>query len=222
LVAPVLLLLAVADAGASVRTFTGRCVGVMDGDSIEVHAGGAAIDVRLEGIDAPERGQPFSARAKQALSDLVFDRDVTVIGNSKDSYGRLVARVYVGAVDTSLELLRQGLAWHYTRYSTEEALANAQSVARARRVGLWADPAAVPPWAFRRPRTTASPPADRDSAPLAPDAPGEVHGNTQSRVYHRASCANYGCRNCTARFETAAAARAAGYRAAGCCHAPSR
>jgi endonuclease YncB( thermonuclease family) len=143
-------------ASALVETFSGRCVGVKDGDSIVVLAGGVTHQIRLEGVDAPEKGQAFSSRAKQAMSDLVYGKDVVVAGKTTDSYGRLVARVSVGGLDTSLEMIRRGLAWHYKRYSSEQALADAEATARARRAGLWIDAAPVPPWSYRRshPRAT--------------------------------------------------------------------
>jgi len=225
-----LALLAFPPAARAVGSFTGRCVGVLDGDSIEVLALGKLHEIRLEGIDAPERGQPFASRAKQVLSDRIFQKEVRVDGKTTDQYGRLVARVFVGDLDTSLDMLRQGLAWHYKRYSSEEALANAESVARARKVGLWADPGASPPWSYRRPAAGLPLPAGRAAPPgsaaerapaSSPVAAGEVHGNTGSRVFHRSTCGNFQCRYCTARFPSAAAAEAAGYRPAGCCH-PTR
>jgi endonuclease YncB( thermonuclease family) len=209
------------DTVAAEPAWRARCVGVLDGDSIEVLRGGRSVQVRLSGIDAPERGQAFSSRAKQALGDLVSGREVEVAVETTDAYGRLVARVRVGGVDTSVEMVRRGLAWHYRRYSDDPALAGAEAAARVARVGLWSDPGAVPPWSYRHASSTsAAPLPGAAAAPAAsgPLRPGEVHGNTSSRLFHVASCPNFGCRNCTARFPSAAAAQAAGYRPAGCCH----
>lgn len=46
-------------------------------------------------------------------------------------------------------LVRQGLAWHFTRYSSEVALARAEAEARRVGAGLWADASPVPPWQWR-------------------------------------------------------------------------
>jgi micrococcal nuclease len=73
--------------------FSGRVVGVSDGDTISVTRGGVAVKVRLRGIDAPEKGQPFSNRAKQFVSSLVFGQTVTVNGRGVDRYGRTIADV---------------------------------------------------------------------------------------------------------------------------------
>jgi micrococcal nuclease len=39
---------------------------------------GKAEKIRLHGIDAPERGQAFSNRAKQFVSELCFGKEITV------------------------------------------------------------------------------------------------------------------------------------------------
>jgi endonuclease YncB( thermonuclease family) len=217
------LSLVAADAGA-LSTTSGRCVAVLDGDSVRVLASRETIEVRLEGIDAPEHRQAFAERAKEALSDLVYGKHVEVRAEGRDDFGRVLGRVFVGGLDVNLEMVRRGLAWHYKRYSTDRALADAEATARARRAGLWVDAEPVPPWLYRRgPHAPAPAFGDRevDRAPASAAgaaAPGEVHGNTSSRVFHTASCPNFQCRNCTARFASAEAARAAGYRPAGCCH----
>lgn len=68
----------------------------------------------------------------------------------KDRYGRTVAWVYVGGKNLCEELVKNGLAWHFRKYSSDQNLADLEKQARKGRVGLWADPHAVPPWEFRR------------------------------------------------------------------------
>jgi len=128
-----------------------------------------------------------------------------------DRHGRLVARVLVDGQDLSAQLLRAGLAWHYTDYSHDAALAAAEREARQAKRGLWSEANAVPPWVWRRPTTAknVSRGADHESGP--------VIANTSSRVFHAASCRNAHCQNCTVKFVTAQAAEAAGYRPAGDC-----
>ena len=50
----------------------GRVVGICDGDTITVPNNGHTDRVRLNGIDCPEKGQDFGARAKQVNSDFCF------------------------------------------------------------------------------------------------------------------------------------------------------
>ena len=73
--------------------FTGRVVGVTDGDTIKVLHNGKAEKIRLHGIDCPEKGQPFGSKAKQFTSELVFGKTVTVHVTDMDRYGRTVADV---------------------------------------------------------------------------------------------------------------------------------
>lgn len=132
-------------------------VGVTDGDTLVVLDGNMVQHkVRLAGIDAPERRQAFGSRARQSLASQVFKRTVTVDWHKRDRYGRLVGKVLVGNKDVGLELVAAGLAWHYKAYEREQtaqdrlAYAEAERVARERRLGLWADAEPVPPWEFRR------------------------------------------------------------------------
>jgi endonuclease YncB( thermonuclease family) len=127
-----------------------RVVGVTDGDSLTcLTAAKQQVKVRLHGIDAPERGQPYADRSKQALSDLVFGKDVTVEDRGPDRFGRTVGRVTVGGVDVNRELVARGMAWHYARYDKSRELRDAEKAARAAKAGLWTDPHACPPWEWR-------------------------------------------------------------------------
>lgn len=115
---------------------------------------------------APEKAQPFGNRAKQNLSDIVHGREVEVDWQKRDRYGRIVGRIRAPAadcraascplaVDAGLAQVTAGLAWHYKRYESEQLPADraryaaAEEAARARRVGLWADPHPIPPWSWR-------------------------------------------------------------------------
>jgi micrococcal nuclease len=104
----------------------------------------------------PEKGQAFGQRAKQAMSELVFGRDVGLRPHSIDRYGRLVARVLVDNQDAGLELLKQGFCWVYEKYvaqasaEIQAAYRSAQSAAQSEKTGLWQDPNPVPPWEWRK------------------------------------------------------------------------
>jgi endonuclease YncB( thermonuclease family) len=132
------------------ETFTGKCVGVSDGDTISVMKAGRAVKIRLEGIDCPELRQDFGTRAKQFTSALVFGKSVQVKEYSRDRYGRMVAKVSVGGQDVSLEIIKAGLAWQYKKYSSDPVLAEAEEWARKAKQGLWSTPNPVPPWEYRR------------------------------------------------------------------------
>lgn len=150
-------LLLVSTAYAS--TLVGRVVGVADGDTVTVlDATNTQFKIRLMGIDAPEKKMPFGQNSKQHLSDLVFNKQVTVEYNKQDKYGRTVGRILVNSVDANLEQVKAGLAWHYKQYQREQsvgdraAYAQAEEQARSAHLGLWADPDPTPPWDWRHER----------------------------------------------------------------------
>lgn len=148
--------LAVGGVQASARPLNGTVVAVHDGDTISVRTRDETIRVRLYGIDCPEYRQPFSARARQFTSKMVFKRDVTVRSEGTDQYDRLLGRVFVDGVELNEALVRNGLAWHYEIRASDRALAEAERYARAARIGIWSQPNPVPPWRWRRPRPARS------------------------------------------------------------------
>lgn len=115
-------------AGAEGQTLSARVVGITDGDTVTVlNASKTTEKIRLSGIDAPEKKQPFGEKAKQSLSTLVFGKDVRIEWSKRDRYGRIVGAVFVDscesppcpeALDAGLAQIRAGLAWHYKRYMT--------------------------------------------------------------------------------------------------------
>lgn len=145
-------------------------VAIADGDTLTARCGqpGAyeQVKVRLDGIDAPERQQPFAQQSRQALSRLVFRQQVRLECAKIDRYRRHVCTVWVPppdsapdsppTLDAGLALVTQGMAWWYRAYAHEQTpeargqYAFAEDEARARRVGLWADPHPTPPWEWRR------------------------------------------------------------------------
>lgn len=128
----------------------GKVVQVKDGDSMVVRVGDENVGVRTFGVDCPERGMPFSARAKTFTSGLVGNREVTVVVHDVDRYGRVVGDVVL-ADGRSLgrELLREGLAWYYRRYANDPGYEKLEADARAAKRGLWSEPSPIPPWKFR-------------------------------------------------------------------------
>ncbi len=130
--------------------YEAKVVGVTDGDTIKVLKDNRTVKIRLHGLDCPEKKQAFGTKAKQYTSEMVYGKTVEVNATDKDRYGRTVAWVYVDGQNLNLALVKAGLAWHYKRYSSDQALAEAEVEARKGKVGLWSDPHAIPPWEFRR------------------------------------------------------------------------
>ncbi len=130
--------------------FIGRVVGVIDGDSIRVMHEGKAEPIRLLGIDCPEKRQPFGTRAKEYTSELAFGQDVTVYGDRRDRYGRILAEVLLPDWRSlNQELIKAGLAWWFRKYSKDLRLGELERQAREAKRGLWVEPQPVPPWEWR-------------------------------------------------------------------------
>ncbi|ODS56444.1 MAG: hypothetical protein ABS36_08655 [Acidobacteria bacterium SCN 69-37] len=153
----VLFFTALSAAGAVLANepVTGLVVGITDGDTLTLlTAGHDRIKLRLAEIDAPESGQPFGTKAKQALSDLVFDKIVRAVLVDTDRYGRMVARVYANDLDVNAEMVRNGFAWAYREYLSDTTLLTLEEEARRGKRGLWGlqKDQRVEPWVWRRPK----------------------------------------------------------------------
>jgi micrococcal nuclease len=179
---------------ATTDRLSGKVIRVIDGDTLVLLVEGEQgkpeeVRVRLEGIDCPESGQPWSKRAKQELSDLVLNQTAKVWTIGEDRYGRKLGRVYVGTddkpLDVNITLVARGLAWHFKRYSDDEDLAEAEIAARRERKGLWADPSPVAPWDWRERQR------EGDNTPAVSTPSEAVTGywlNTSSGVRHNSGC----------------------------------
>ena len=128
----------------------GRVVGVHDGDTITLLIkGNRQIKVRLAQIDAPETTQAFGQRSKQSLSEMVFNKTITVEKETTDKYGRTVGTLFVEGVDANKEQVKLGMAWVYRKYLHDQSLIPLEETARQSKVGLWADANPMAPWDYR-------------------------------------------------------------------------
>ena len=151
ILATLLLLFVAAHTLAAEHQLHLRVVGVHDGDTITgLDESKTQYKIRLDAIDAPELGQPFGQASKKALSEKVFGKDVVVIVKTKDKFGRTVGHVMIDGRDVNLEMLEEGMAWHYEKYDHNTRLARGEEEARVAKKGLWADGDAVPPWGWRK------------------------------------------------------------------------
>jgi micrococcal nuclease len=129
-----------------------KVVKVKDGDTLGLlSSDNQQVTVRLAEIDCPEKKQAFGQAAKKFTSDLCFAKDVKLIGNEHDRYGRIVAQVILtDGTNVNYALVKNGFAWHYKAYSKSAELAALELEARQNKLGLWQDPNPTPPWDFRR------------------------------------------------------------------------
>ena len=136
---------------AQAETIQGLVVKIADGDTLTLlTSSNEKIKVRLAGIDTPERKQPFGGEAKQALSKLVFQKKALIEVETKDRYGRTVGIVFVDGQNINYELVKQGMAWVYRKYTNDEILYELEAQAKTKKTGLWADAKPIAPWSWRK------------------------------------------------------------------------
>jgi micrococcal nuclease len=190
------------------ESWNGKVIGVTDGDTIVVLNGTDTVKIRISEIDCPENGQPFSKAAKRFTSDFCFGKNVLIVPETVDKYGRTVAHVRSPeGSDLSIEIVAAGLAWHYKNYSSSELLATLENNSRQNKQGLWQDNDPIAPWDWRR--------GIRNSSQLnksIDSIANEFHGNLQSRVFHSFTCKYFNCKNCSVTFDSATAAIKQGFR----------
>ena len=133
--------------------YPGKVIGISDGDTFTLlNADKQQIKVRLSEIDAPEKAQPFGTRSRQALSDLIFSKDVLVVQDDIDRYGRLVGQIYVSGTHVNRKMVQDGMTWVYRQYLKDEILLQDEQAAKEAKRGLWSLPSTeqVPPWEWMR------------------------------------------------------------------------
>ena len=166
-----------------VEEFTGKVIGVTDGDTIKVLVNKESVTVRLEGIDAPESGQSYGKKSKEALAEMVAGKTVTVKKTGTDKYKRTLGIVIVGDADANAKMVEDGWAWHFKKYNDEERLAKLEDAARKAKRGLWADEKPLAPWEYRARQKT---PEVKEADPKA------VYWlNTSSGVRHNNRCEHF-------------------------------
>lgn len=138
-------------APATAQELSGRA-SVTDGDTLEL----MGERVRLHGIDAPEGRQTCTRggvewlcgqEAAARLRALVRGAEVTCAPLDRDRYGRIVARCAANGTDLGAQLVSEGLALAYRRYS--EAYVDAEASAKAASFGMWQGQF-VAPWDWRQ------------------------------------------------------------------------
>lgn len=170
-------------------SFTATITRVKDGDSLVTVHGKTEVEIRLQGIDSPELGQAYGQKAKQATSQLAHGKTVAIKPIGQDRYGRTLADVILpDGRNLNQELVRQGYAWWFRKYSNDQTLANLEAEARKERRGLWADANPTAPWDWRDQQRNKGrqPQAEIKVVPngveiiaLLPNPTGEDRGNEQ-------------------------------------------
>jgi endonuclease YncB( thermonuclease family) len=126
-----LLLISISPSHSAASVLEGTVVKIADGDTINVlDSNKVQHRVRIAGIDAPEKGQPFGNASRKQLGGLVAQKEVRVEFNKHDRYGRIVGKVWVRppdcptcgkTLDVGLAQVTTGMAWWYRKYANEQS-----------------------------------------------------------------------------------------------------
>ena len=132
------------------ETLAGTVSAVLDGDTLVIQdAAKKRHTVRLAEIDAPEPKQPFYVQSARSLASLCHRKSAQVEWSERDSRKRPIAYVKCDGKDANAEQLRRGMAWASPKATRPtSAMYELETYARLRRIGLWKDEGAVPPWEF--------------------------------------------------------------------------
>ena len=129
---------------------SGTVLTVTDGDTVAVLLSSGRIEVRLHGIDAPERGQVGGSESRAFLRKLVERKAVDLEPVDQDRYERMVAVLYLGATNVNAEMVRAGHAWADRQYLSiaDRDLCALEDGARGSRRGVWKGDV-IAPWEWR-------------------------------------------------------------------------
>lgn len=126
-----------------------KIIKIYDGDTITaLTSQKEKIKIRLYGIDAPELKQPFGKASKRHLIDLISNKSLNINEKGKDKYGRTLAVLYNGDKDINVQMVIDGYAWAYDKFSKDYV--TFQQNAQLLKKGLWIDKDVVRPSDFRK------------------------------------------------------------------------
>jgi endonuclease YncB( thermonuclease family) len=133
------------------QRYEGTIIRVIDGDTYIFLTSTGSFTVRMLGIDAPERDQPFSRESSEFLSQFLNKKAVTKV-NGTDKDDRSVGTLFVNGRNINLLSIKAGYAWHYKRYSDDQDYAAAEEYAQRNKLKIWSLPNPIPPWSWRQRR----------------------------------------------------------------------
>jgi len=180
-----LLILLIITLSIHAETIQGKVIGVMDGDTVKVLVKKKQYKIRLYGIDAPEKNQAFGTKTKKALSKKIFGKNVKVKITDIDKYGRSIGTIFYMNRNINLEMVQEGFAWWYQKYSNDVKLAKAEKQARKNKLGIWSHKTQIPPWEFRHGKKR-----NNKSSNKKVNMDASYFASARSKVYHLKGCSS--------------------------------
>ena len=144
--------------------FTAKVEKVVDGDTVYVvNKSGKKFKVRLTGIDAPEKNQPYGLASSFQLKEALINEWVLLKSKSKngnlysvDRYNRVLAKIILDGRDINLFQVSSGYAWHFKKYQKQQSpsdqilYSQAETNAKKNELGLWSEKKPISPWKWRK------------------------------------------------------------------------
>lgn len=134
---------------------SGKVLEVLDGKTAVVQIGTTgSLTVVLQYVEIPEAEQPLNSVVKQHLTNLLLGKTVQLIPRGVVN-SKTVAQVFVGGVDVSQQMIRDGAAWFAMPEKTEKSRAEVEvyisneAQAKAEKRGVWSIEGMKPAWEFR-------------------------------------------------------------------------
>ena len=133
-------------------------VRIVDGDSAIIRYGGQTLHVRIVGIDAPEKGQPYADESRDRFVAFLKSPTARIEILKRDIFRRWLVRIEVNGEDLGETMVRDGNAWFFRRYQSDlspdmrRSYDRAEREAQAKKRGLWQDSEPVAPWDYRASR----------------------------------------------------------------------
>ena len=135
-----------------VHSIEGKVIFIKDGDTYTISCNEDVKTIRLEHIDCPEKKQPFGNKAKEFAYNLCLGKPVIIKTKGKtDRNNRLLGEVILkDGTNINQELVKNGLAWHFKKYSDDSEYARLEIEARRNQIGIWSESNATAPWTWRK------------------------------------------------------------------------
>jgi len=131
------ILLTAYAAPSGAERYHGIVTQVVDGDTLIVRSLEQHISVQLEGIDAPDPGEPYAKRSAESLAQLCVQRTAEIVSTRSDEYGRVLGTVQCHGINANEAQLQRGFAILDATSDTPPSWHALQREAQHARRGLW-------------------------------------------------------------------------------------
>lgn len=144
------LLLLTSPLAISAEPFSATVIHIWDGDSLVISTPEGPRQIRIFGIDAPEKTQPFNDQARQYLQQLILNQEVLIEEIDQDNYKRMVAKITLREQDIASMMVTAGFAWVFHRYNRDPKMLELEKKAKKEKRGLWQQNSPTAPWIWRK------------------------------------------------------------------------